>query len=100
MLVGLAGGFWPLLAAAAAVEYGASEVGRAFGLLMMFLPVIALVPFLVARIQEATGSYAPGLAGLAVLTFIGGAACLLMRERRRGRIGETAKEAMIAGGTT
>jgi sugar phosphate permease len=100
MLVGLAGGFWPLLAAAAAVEYGASEVGRAFGLLMMFLPVIALVPFLVARIQEATGSYAPGLAGLAVLTFIGGAACLLMRERRRGRISEAAKEAVIAGGTT
>ena len=84
MLVGLAGGLWPLLAAAAATEYGASEVGRAFGLLMMFIPVIALVPFLVARIQESTGSYAPGLAGLAALTFFGGAACLLMRERRRG----------------
>ena len=84
MLVGLAGGLWPLLAAVAATEYGASEVGRAFGLLMMFIPVIALVPFLVARMQESTGSYAPGLAGLAVLTFIGGAACLLMRERRRG----------------
>jgi MFS family permease len=100
MLVGLAGGLWPLLAAAAAAEYGASEVGRAFGLLMMFIPVIALVPFLVARIQESTGSYAPGLAGLAVLTFSGGAACLLMRERRRGRTSGAAKEAAIAAGTT
>lgn len=100
MLVGLSGGLWPLLAAAAAVEFGASEVGRAFGLLMMFLPVIVLVPFLVARIQERTGSYAPGLVGLAVLTLIGGAACLLMRERRRGRTTEAeteaAKEAVIA----
>ena len=96
MLVGLAGGLWPLLAAAAAAEYGASEVGRAFGLLMMFIPVIALVPFLVARIQESTGSYAPGLAGLAVLTFIGGAACLLMRERRRGSPSRPVEAPVIA----
>jgi sugar phosphate permease len=99
MLVGLAGGLWPLLAAAAAAEYGANEVGRAFGLLMMFIPVIALVPFLVARIQESTGSYAPGLAGLAVLTCLGGAACLLMRERRRGHTSQPVNEAAIAGGT-
>lgn len=96
MLVGLAGGLWPLLAAAAAVEYGASEVGRAFGLLIMFIPVIALVPFLVARVQESTGSYAPGLAGLAALTFIGGAACLLMRERRRGSASQPVETPVIA----
>ena len=99
MLVGLAGGLWPLLAAAAATEYGASEVGRAFGLLMMFIPVIALVPFLVARIQEATGSYAPGLAGLAVLTFIGGTACLSCANAAAGASARIAKEAVIAGGT-
>lgn len=62
----------------------------------MFIPVIALVPFLVARIQEATGSYAPGLVGLAVLTLIGAGACLLLRERRHGRTSPAAKEAVIA----
>jgi MFS family permease len=37
MLVGLYGGMWPLPAAAVAGEFGASGVGRAFGLLMSFL---------------------------------------------------------------
>jgi MFS family permease len=83
-LVGLSGGMWPLLAAAVAAEFGASGVGRAFGLLMMFLPVIVLTPFLVAKVHESTNSYVPALIGLAVLTFAGGAACLLlMRERPR-----------------
>jgi hypothetical protein len=69
-----------------ATEFGASGVGRAFGLLMMFLPVIVLSPFLVAKVHESTGSYVPALVGLAILTFMGGAACLLfMRERRGGR---------------
>jgi MFS family permease len=100
MFVGLSGGLWPLLAAAAAAEFGASGVGRAFGLLMMFLPVIVLVPFIVAKVQESAGSYAPSLIGLAVLTLIGGGACLLMRERRRGHTAEadqeTAKAAAVA----
>jgi MFS family permease len=85
-LVGLSGGMWPLLAAAVATEFGASGVGRAFGLLMMFLPVIVLSPFIVAKVHETTGSYVPALVGLAILTFLGGVACLLfMRERRGGR---------------
>jgi MFS family permease len=98
VLVGLYGGMWPLLAAAVATEFGASGVGRAFGLLMMFLPVIVLVPFIVARVHESTGSYVPALIGLSVLTFVGGAACLLMRERRGARAdaqqGGAAKEAI------
>lgn len=86
-LVGLYGGMWPLLAAAVAAEFGASGVGRAFGLLMSFLPVIALAPFAVAKIHENTNSYVPALLGLSILTLAGGVACLLMRERRGPRDG-------------
>lgn len=82
LLVGLSGGMWPLLASAVAAEFGASHVGRSFGLLMMFLPIIGLMPSAVARIQERTGSYAPGLSMLAALTCAGGIACLFMREKR------------------
>jgi MFS family permease len=84
MLVGLSGGMWPLLAAAVAAEFGAEGVGRGFGSLMMFLPIIVLTPFIVAKVHETTGSYVPSLIGLAALTFVGAAACLyFMRERRR-----------------
>jgi MFS family permease len=84
MLVGLSGGMWPVLPAAAAAEFGAGGVGRTFGLLMMFLPIIVLAPFIVAKTRESSGSYVPGLIGLAILTLVGGAACLLMRERSAG----------------
>ncbi len=87
MLVGLYGGMWPLLAAAVAGEFGASGVGRAFGLLMSFLPIIVFAPFAVAKIHENTNSYMPALVGLSILTFVGGVACLLMRERRGPRGG-------------
>jgi MFS family permease len=80
-LAGLGGGIWPLLAAAAAVEFGAAAVGRAFGLLTLFVPVIVLAPFIVARFHEVTGSYVPGIAGLAALALLGGSGSLFMRER-------------------
>ncbi|HTZ71595.1 MAG TPA: MFS transporter [Acetobacteraceae bacterium] len=85
VLVGLSSGLWPLLAAAVAAEFGANAVGRAFGLLTLFIPVIALAPFVIAKTHEATGSYTPGLTGLAVLAGLGACACLFMRERHRGR---------------
>ena len=81
-LVGFTGGIWTLMPAAAAVEFGASGVGRAFGLLMLFLPISAAPPSLLAKIQEATGSYAPGLMGLSSICLVGAAAVLFMRERR------------------
>jgi MFS family permease len=94
VLVGLAGGMWPLLAAAVAAEFGAGGVGRAFGLLMMFLPVIVLVPFLVAKVHEVFGSYAPSLVGMSVLTLLAGAACLFfMREGRGGAGRDTTRGA-------
>jgi MFS family permease len=91
VLIGFSGGMWPLLTAAVAAEFGAGGVGRAFGLLMMFLPVIVLVPFTVAKVHEVFGSYAPSLIGLSVLTIAAGTACLLlMREGRGGRDRDTA----------
>jgi hypothetical protein len=42
-----------------------------------------MTSFVVARTQEATGSYVPALLTLTLLTLTGGAACLLgLRERR------------------
>jgi MFS family permease len=96
VLVGAGGGLWTILPAAAAVEFGARGVGRAFGLLALFVPVISLVPFLVAKTQEMTGSYALALIGLAALTCLGSAACFFfMRERRQGKGAGTAKPAAI-----
>lgn len=83
-LAGCGGAFWPLIAAAAATEFGAGSVGRVFGLVTFFLPLTVLAPFAVARSQEATGSYAPALLALSALSLLGGGACLfLMRERPR-----------------
>jgi MFS family permease len=84
-LIGLSAGFWPLIASAAAAEFGAENAGRAFGLLSAFLPVAVLTPFMIARTQELTGSYAPGLCAVALLTVLGGIICLLLlRERHNG----------------
>jgi MFS family permease len=81
-LVGLGGGVFTLLAAAIAIEFGAAGVGRAFGLAMLFVPFTSLAPFVVAKTQENTGSYAPALLGLAILVFITGSLGLLLREKR------------------
>jgi MFS family permease len=84
LLVGFSGGIWPLLGAAIAVEFGSAGFGRAFGLFSACLPVAMLMAFIVAKLQESTGSYAPGFSALAIVAVIGGAAGLLMRERREG----------------
>ncbi len=85
VLIGLSGAFWPLLGTATAVEFGSNGFGRAFGLLSLFLPVAVVTTFIVARVQESTGSYGlPLFSGVAAWTFLGGSACLLIRERRKG----------------
>lgn len=89
-LVGFGMGFWPVLAAACAVEFGAEGAGRAFGLVTAFLPAVVLTPFAVAKTQEITGSYIPALCVIAVLCLLAGAACLLfMKERRAETAGTT-----------
>jgi OFA family oxalate/formate antiporter-like MFS transporter len=86
MLAGFGGGFWPLLAAAAAVEFGALAVGRVFGLLALFVPVAVLTPVMVAKAQESTGSYSLVLLIMATLAAIGGVAALMLREKRGGHV--------------
>ena len=82
LLIGLGSGVLTLLAAATAVEFGAEGVGRAFGLCMMFVPVITLSPFLIARSQEATGSYTHAFIGGAIFLAISAFLATLYRERR------------------
>jgi len=82
-LIGFSAGFWPLLATTVTAEFGAENAGRAFGLIAAFMPLIVLTPFMIAKTQEATGSYVPGLSALAVLSLLGGTACLLMMRERR-----------------
>jgi len=84
-LIGIGGGVWTLLAAAVAAEFGADGFGRAFGLLVAFLPLDGLVPFAIAKTQESAGSYAPALLALAVIAVLGGGLCLLIREPRGAR---------------
>jgi MFS family permease len=81
-LIGLGSGVFTLLAAAIAVEFGAEGMGRAFGMCMMFVPVITLTPYLIARSQEATGSYTHAFIGGAVCLAISAFLATLYRERR------------------
>lgn len=94
-LVGFTGGIWTLMPAAAAAEFGAGGVGRAFGMLMFFLPISALPPSLLAKVQEMTGSYMPALMGLSAICLMGGGAILFMRERRGGHPASAEKEATL-----
>ncbi len=84
-LAGFGGGFWPLLASGLAREFGPSGVGRAFGLVAFFVPGAILTPFIVAKLQESSGSYAPGLLALSLITVLGAGAALLIRERQANR---------------
>jgi MFS family permease len=95
VLIGFTGGLWTLLPAAIAVEFGASGVGRAFGMLMLFIPIDAVAPSLMAKVNEATGSYAPALMGMSVIALAGAAAILFMRERRGGHPTPIEKEAAL-----
>ena len=88
LLVGFSAGFWPIIAAAAAAEFGADRAGRAFGLLSAFLPVAVLTPFVIAKTQEMSGSYAPGLSAVALLTLLGGAICFLSMREQHSRNAE------------
>jgi len=82
LLIGLGSGVFTLLAAAIALEFGAQGMGRAFGMCMMFVPVITLAPYLIARSEEATGSYAHAFIGGAIFLALSGFLATLYRERR------------------
>jgi MFS family permease len=95
LLIGLGSGVLTLLAAAIAVEFGAEGVGRAFGLCMMFVPVITLTPFLIARSQEATGSYTHAFIGGAVFLAISAFLATLYRERRAAPAGFAERQSEV-----
>jgi MFS family permease len=87
ILAGFGGSFWPLIAASAAAEFGAGAVGRVFGLVMFFLPLVISAPFAVAKARESTGSYTLALLVMAFIAVVGGLACLLlMREQRAPKL--------------
>ncbi len=86
VLTGLGSGVFTLLAAAVAVEFGAEGMGRAFGMCMLFVPVITLSPYLIAKTQEMTGSYAPAFIGGAVFSAFSLLLSILFRERRDPRL--------------
>jgi MFS family permease len=94
-LIGFGGGLYTLLAAALAAEFGADGFGRAYGLAMLFLPVMSLAPFAVAKIQETSGSYTPAILALGGLVVVSGGLSLLLRERHGGRL-SPAEEEMVA----
>jgi MFS family permease len=82
VLIGFGGGWYTLLGAAIANEFGAENVGRAYGLTMLFVPISSGAAFVLARTQEATGSYTPALLGMAALVSVSGLLSLNLRERR------------------
>ena len=85
ILAAIGNSFWPLIAAAVAVEFGAGGVGRAFGMVTFFLPFMVLAPFATARTQEVTGSYTPALLVMAALALLAAILTgLFMREKRGG----------------
>ena len=92
VLVGLGAGFYTLLPTAAAAEFGSSSTGRVFGMLMIFVPLTGLVPPLIAKVQEVTGSYGPGLLALSVVALVGGLLALLIEDR-----GKISLEGELAG---
>lgn len=82
--VGFSGSLWALAAATILGEFGAGGVGRAFGALMLGLPISSLVAASIAKAQESTGSYGPPLLALSLLCLFSGTCTLFMRERRAG----------------
>lgn len=94
-LIGFGGGLYTLLAAALATEFGADGFGRAYGLAMLFLPVMSLAPFAVAKTEETTGSYALAFLALGGLVVVAAGLSLLLREHSGERL--TRAEADAAG---
>ena len=69
----------PLMAAEC---FGLAGLGRILGIIITSDSVgEAIMPFIVARIRENTGSYGPGFLVLSILSIIGAAAIVAIRYR-------------------
>jgi hypothetical protein len=51
---------------------------------MLFIPVVSLSPFAIAKIQEGSGSYTPAFLGLGAIVLLSSALSLMLRQRRGG----------------
>ena len=89
VLISFAGAQHTMMAAVCASEFPRSHFGRAFGLMTMFAPVGMLGPFILARWQEAAGSYDPAVMGLGAMAVIGGLVTFIYR-RPQSSAGELA----------
>jgi len=78
-LIGLNTGVFTPVAAAISAEFGQRHFGRAYGLLMLFVPLSAPLAYFLARIQERTGSYAPALTAFLAVQLAAALAALLLR---------------------
>jgi MFS family permease len=83
-LIGLNAAVFTPLSSGIATEFGAQDFGKAFGLAMLFLPLSQIFPYVVARQQEATGSYLMGMAGCAAMLVLIAGLSLMLKEKGRG----------------
>jgi hypothetical protein len=86
VMIGAGAGIWTLLASITAAEFGADGFGSAYGLISAFVPLGAIAPPIVAKLQESTGSYIPGLLGVAALAGAAAVVGLFLKEKPRVRV--------------
>ncbi len=82
-LIGLNAAVFTPLSSAIAAEFGAQDFGKAFGLAMLFVPLSQIFPYAVARQQEVTGSYLPGMAVCAGMLVLIAGLSLSLKEKNR-----------------
>ncbi len=80
---GLAGAFFPSVTGMMVEEYGPQGFGKAFGILIFFLPLAAPASFAVARAEEYTGNYLLPLLALSGLTVLAAISCFFLIDRRK-----------------
>ena len=83
IMQGLTQGFWTMAAASTATEFEAESFGQAYGLAVMFCSFSMILPWSFARLNEAIGSYGPGLVICAVIALIGTLAAAMLNQPRR-----------------
>ena len=97
-LIGLNAAVFTPLSSAIATEYGAKDFGRAFGLVMLFLPFSQIFPYAVALQQEMTHSYLPGMAVcICMLVLVAGLSLMLKEKGRGGRAADDQGAGVTAG---
>ena len=82
VLIGLAQGFWTVAASSTATEFGAESFGQAYGLAVMFCSFSMILPWGFARMNEALGSYTPGLLISAGIALLGTLAAAFLKQPR------------------